>query len=55
MTNPVWPNMLRVRAWYAIFQVAQAAAEAKSLYVLRQLLCEALEAVQKAEEAESAK
>ena len=51
MAESTWPDMLRVRAWYAIFRVATAAANAASLLELRQLLIDALEAVDKAEEA----
>ena len=46
-----WGNMLRMRAWCAIFAVAVGAANANSMRELRVRLIDALEAVDKAIEA----
>jgi hypothetical protein len=45
-----WAEQLRVRAWYSVFRVAAAAANQAPLLEIRNLLLEALEAVDKAEE-----
>jgi hypothetical protein len=44
-----WVLQLRVRAWYAIFAVAGAAANEASLEELRVMLIAALEAVEQAQ------
>lgn len=46
-----WCNMLRVRAWYCVFEVASLAAKGSNMANLRVALLEALEAVDKAKEA----
>lgn len=51
MNSEVWAQMLRVRAWYLVFKVATACANQVSLLEVRNLLIEALEAVDRAEEA----
>ena len=51
-TDWQYANMLRVRAWYCIFNVATGAANALDLPVLRDRLLEALKAVDMAIEAD---
>jgi hypothetical protein len=47
-----WANLLRTRAWYRVFQVAQAVANNASLTEVRQRLVDAIDAIDKVEKEE---
>jgi hypothetical protein len=47
-----WGTVMRTRAWYRVFQVAQAIANGASLVEIKQRLIDAIEAVDKAEDAD---